>query len=609
MGIPSFFSHLLKNKHYKNIHSGIKNNNQDTNINNDYFFLDYNGIVYKAYDKVKKTIEGKNLSKTKIEELIIEEVIRYTKYLICEIVKPKKMTYISFDGPAPRAKMIQQRSRRYKGYSEKMFLQNEKKKYGILKDEIEWDRSANISPGTEFMQKLGEELIKIIDVKGFSDHNPKMEFILNDSNIPGEGEHKFLSFIHSMKTKKTQINSKICIYGGDADLFVLSISTHKNNINILREIQLEIPEIKEMYQDYEFVMVNIDQLRNAFYNDLTYNFKNVSFDKEKILNDYIFLTFLVGNDFVISLPFLKINKDGLKTLIKIYHDIKINHSNYLVIYNSNEQDPPKINVTFLKELITEMSKREDSLMKMHYRRNIQSLIRGYKNPRRIESELKMTPYEKVSSRYTHLEVCSPDHPLFNKYRKEFNKIDYNLDYEVWKEQYYKYYLNIDKNNEEEYLNVRMELIENYLESLVFTLKYYFQGCPSWTWKYKFRISPLLSDILYGLDKIDINKIVFKKDKPYTPFQQLMLILPPQMNILVPPILRPIMIDDKLMCTQFYPTDINMDVTIGLKTMYSEAILPEIDEELLIPIIKKFEKKLNEDEKKRNMIKTKYYYMK
>ena len=41
MGIPSFFSHLLKNKHYKNIHSGVKNNNQDNveNIDNDYFFF------------------------------------------------------------------------------------------------------------------------------------------------------------------------------------------------------------------------------------------------------------------------------------------------------------------------------------------------------------------------------------------------------------------------------------------------------------------------------------------------------------------------------------------------------------------------------------------
>ena len=85
MGIPTFFLKIITNKYYKNIHSGIINGK----INCDYFFLDYNGIVYSAYGNIIKDIEGKNFNKDKIEELIIEEVIRYTKYLICEVVKPK----------------------------------------------------------------------------------------------------------------------------------------------------------------------------------------------------------------------------------------------------------------------------------------------------------------------------------------------------------------------------------------------------------------------------------------------------------------------------------------------------------------------------------------
>ena len=140
MGVPTFFLTILRNKFYKNVHSGVNNGKVDC----DYFFLDYNGIVYAAYAKVKKDIECKNLSKDKIEEIIIDEVIRYTKYLICDVVKPKKMTYIALDGPAPRAKMIQQRSRRYKTYHQKIFLQNQKKKLKIDSDINEWDTSANI---------------------------------------------------------------------------------------------------------------------------------------------------------------------------------------------------------------------------------------------------------------------------------------------------------------------------------------------------------------------------------------------------------------------------------------------------------------------------------
>ena len=74
-----------------------------------------------------------------------------------------------------------------------------------------------------------------------------------------------------------------------------------------------------------------------------------------------------------------------------------------------------------------------------------------------------------------------------------------------------------------------------------------------------------------------------------------------MNSLVPSCLRPIMNDDSLLCTQFYPTDFKLDVAYGFKTQYSEAILPEIDEELLIETVKKYEKDLTPEEKIRNSL--------
>lgn len=602
MGIPTFFLSILEKKNYKNVHSGVKNGE----LNCDYFFLDYNGIVYSAYFKIKKNIDGNNLTKDKIETLIIEEVIRYTKYLICDVVKPKKLTYIALDGPAPRAKMVQQRSRRYKTYFEKKYIQNEKKKLNINTDKFEWDTSANISPGTVFMHKLSESLIDVIKVKGFSTHNINMEILLSDSNFPGEGEHKFLPLIRSMRKNKSTQNANVYLYGEDADLIVLSISTHKSNMHILRKVQLETSRVmKEMYENYEFIDLNINNLGNAFNHDLTRTLENIQFDKMKILNDYIFLTFLVGNDFVVSMPFLKIRKDGLKTLIAIYHDIKVKYSEYLVIYNPDIDTPPSINLEFFKELIFELSKKEDSFMKKQYN-EIEKFLRGYKDSKRLEREAILSPLEIIQSRYSHLQVCSPDHPLFNIYHEDFKKVNYKADYDTWKEEYYKFYLNIDKKNLEEYNNGRMNIVKNYLESLTYTLKYYFQGCPSWKWNYKYRISPLISDIFEGLNNniMDVNNHHFELGKPYTPFQQLMLILPPQMNDLVPSVLRPIMTDDKLLCTQFYPIEFMIDVTTGIKTMYSEAILPEIDEELLISTVEKYEKKLTPDEIIRNTIRDK-----
>lgn len=601
MGVPTLFLSIIKNKYYKNVHNGVTNGK----IECDYFFLDYNGIVYKAYDRIKKEIEGHNHSKEEMEKIIIDEVIRYTKYLICDVVQPKKMAYISLDGPAPRAKMVQQRSRRYKGYHDKIYLQEAKKNYHVEMDKIEWDRSANISPGTDFMEKLSNRLLEIMKIKGFSIHNPKMEIILSNSNVPGEGEHKFLPVIRLMRKKKTTENSSVYLYGSDADLLVLATSTHKNNMHIIREIQFENTlELKKLYESYEFIQVNIDNLRTAFHNDLTRTLEsNQHFDKNRILNDYIFLTFLVGNDFVMSMPFLKIKKDGLKSLIAIYHEIKSNH--YLINYDPNSDNVPIVNVDFFKELIHMISKKEDMFMK-NQQKEIERHMKGFKDERRMIAEEKSTPFEIFSTRYIHLEICNPDHPLFEKYAPEFKKIDYNEDYEIWSEQYYKYFYNISKENMKEYLDFRMKIVKNYLESLMFTLKYYFQGCPSWNWHYKFRTAPLLHDVYYALNNniIDMNNLDFTLGVPYTPFQQLMLIFPPQMDFLVPSILRPIMNDDKLLCTQFYPTDFKLDVLIGIKQEYSEALLPEIDEELLLSTVKKYEAKLNEVEKSRNIIRDK-----
>jgi hypothetical protein len=43
--------------------------------------MDYNGIVYNAYENIKKDIEGKNYSKDKIEELILKKLFELHKTL------------------------------------------------------------------------------------------------------------------------------------------------------------------------------------------------------------------------------------------------------------------------------------------------------------------------------------------------------------------------------------------------------------------------------------------------------------------------------------------------------------------------------------------------
>ena len=607
MGVPTLFKKIINNKHYKNIHKGIRNGQ----TNCDYFFMDYNGIVYNAYENIKKDIEENDYSKNKIEELVIEEVINITKDLICNVVRPKKLTYIALDGPAPRAKMVQQRSRRFKAVIEKKFIKELKEKFKMNQEKESWDRSANISPGTEFMEKLSNRIIKAMKEKTFQQHNLNMKIIFNNGNTPGEGEHKFLHLLRNMRTMESKKYDKIYLYGRDADLIILAVCTHKFNIHIIREIALENDRyLNEMYDGYKYLELNIDNLKDGFYNDLirkdSYKEKEgiVITKKSKIslLNDYIFLTFLAGNDFVLSLPFLKIKKDALSKIINIYQDIKDDFPDYLVKFDFRKDKKASINIDFLKKIFEKGFEKEDEWMKKDIQDEIDKYLNGYIPPQTKELESKMSEYEIIKNRYTHLHVASPNHPLYEQYQKDIRELDYNEEYSKWRLNYYNYFLGEDT---EEILN---PCIENYLESLYFTLNYYFVGCPSWSWHYKFRIAPLLGDVYQYLEKYNniekFNK--FNLDSPMSPFQQLLFILPPQNKEILPEVLRDIMTDDSIGATQYYPESIKIDAVFGGKTMYSEAILPEIDDNYLRNIIEKYETKLNESEKLRNTIRTKSY---
>jgi 5'-3' exonuclease len=610
MGVPTLFKKIIDNKYYKNIHRGIKNGQ----TNADYFFMDYNGIVYNAYENIKKDIEKNDYTKDKIEELVLEEVVSCTKALICNVVKPKKLTYIALDGPAPRAKMVQQRSRRFKAVMEKKFMKDLNEKFKMNESKVIWDRSANISPGTEFMEKLSNRIIKAMKEKTFQQHNKDMKIIFNNGNTPGEGEHKFLNLLRNMRTMESKKNDKIYLYGRDADLIILAVCTHKSNIHIVREIKAENdPRLNEIYKGYTYLELNIDNLKDGFYNDIIRKdsfkekegIKIIKKSKVSLLNDYIFLTFLAGNDFVLSLPFLKIKKRSLEKIINIYQEIKDDFEDYLVKFDFRKDKKPSINIDFLKKIYENSALKEDEWMKKDIQSEVDKFLNGYMDQRQMESESKLSEYDKIKNRYTHTHIASPHHPLFEDYQKEIRSLDYNRDYEIWRADYYENFLNVKSEEDSKIIDL---CIENYLESLYFTLNYYLVGCPSWSWHYKFRVAPLLNDVFSYLDKHkDAEKFNnFKLDGPMTPFQQLLFILPPQNSHILPEVLRPIMTDSSIGVTQYYPEEIRIDAAFGGKTMYSEAILPEIDDIKLKNIIEKYEKNLTGDEKNRNIIREKSF---
>ena len=569
MGIPTFFRKIINQ--YPNIHHW----NEKESFT--HLFIDFNCLIYQAY---------RHLGEFKSESLLIKAVVEYLEKLVNTIVRPSELVYIAFDGVVPRSKMVEQRKRRYKSLKIDEYKAALQKKYNVPPSGS-WDPSINILPGTAFMKNLSIAIWASIN-KG---RLKAKEVILSDASVSGEGEQKFISYIRNLDGK-----SKICIYGLDADLIVLSLTTHKkDDILILREAQ-DSPIEVEKYGQIGYLYLSPIKYIHALFDSLRID--TAKYDIQRVIYDYTFLTFLAGNDFVRRISFIKITEKpegGFDLLLSIYKRLLTEFKTYLI-----DNDTLKVNYLFFSKIIKELAEKEE-----HYLREMNKGRHGKIAAEQQRFKDKAAELgnagggaNKVAfelEKFEHSSYYNPINPYYKKYEHYFKKIDYNQSREIWRKQYYQEFFN---TNEPEYITMICEI---YLQSLLYTLRYYLESeSPDLHWYYPFNTAPLISDLhQYLASKKDLNHIKFKKTDSYTPLQQLMLILPVQKaNKMLPKKYVQLMQTTLL---PYYPIDFNLDVIQGEKFMRSEPILPNIEDEVVMKELKKI--KLSVEEKTLNKLDT------
>ncbi|KAH8925699.1 putative 5-3 exonuclease [Atractiella rhizophila] len=222
MGVPKFFRFM--SERYPLISQLI----QDDKIPEfDNLYLDMNGIIHNcSHDDGPSHIP---------EHQIFLSIFAYIEHLFTKI-KPKKLFFMAVDGVAPRAKMNQQRSRRFRTAKEAEKQQREADRKGAVKKGDPFDSNC-ITPGTPFMARLSSSLKYFIHKKVTEDSAwREVTVILSGHEVPGEGEHKIMEYIRLAKAQPDyNPNVRHCLYGLDADLIMLGLLSHDPHFCLLRE--------------------------------------------------------------------------------------------------------------------------------------------------------------------------------------------------------------------------------------------------------------------------------------------------------------------------------------------------------------------------------------
>ena len=208
--------------------------------------IDLNGLFHPCAQKIYEYGDHKKirlLSKNKYQQRDnLKNKLRFFNEVSSKIeslrrkISPKKKLILCIDGVAGCAKMAQQRQRRFRSSLPSNESQNGECEIVITEQSSEKKFNPScLTPGTAMMDHLGKYLEWYIRTMiSTSPDWQYLEVIFSNEKVPGEGEHKIINYIKSYKEKG--ITENICIHGLDADLIMLTLSTHLDTpLYILRE--------------------------------------------------------------------------------------------------------------------------------------------------------------------------------------------------------------------------------------------------------------------------------------------------------------------------------------------------------------------------------------
>lgn len=620
----------------------------------DNFYLDMNGIIHPC-------THGNNDS----EFVYLDETAMFKKIFLYvdrlyKMVQPNQVLYLAVDGTAPRAKMNQQRSRRFRAAKEAEQLaadlaarENFKGKELKIDENKQRFDSNCITPGTDFMLKLSLSLQKWVDYKLKTDPfwMNGATVIVSGPDVPGEGEHKVMDFIRESQAeyKKTGESTDLygpgrthVLYGLDADLIMLGLVTHERNFMLLREKMSVVMagrgrnkyrKKKDMmeYTRHDFELLELTSLRKL----LAIQFRKFSdqfednYSLDRIVDDFVFMCMLVGNDFLSHSPHLEINGGAISLMMTTYIDLLPDWGGYLT-------DREKIAPERFEEFIYHLAVyEEEHFKKRGYEENepgwkleadnerdendfYGSFYSGNPTPacaaaaNFVGSEPPPSRKTKQVSKKTE-EVGNEDetrsvdedseypHVVGPKGNRAFRRKHPDSEARSYRDFYYESKLGWPTEDRERTLFQRRAHARDFLEGLHWNLNYYHNGCCDWDWYFPHLYSPLSTDMVnlnefYHDDKEDaeFKSLRFDLGTPFPSLAQLLSVLPPQSANLLPAPLGELMIHPSSPLIEYYPSDFTTDPNGKRQSWEALVEIPFIKSDLLLGTVQQILEKDDAD---------------
>jgi len=517
----------------------------DIGVSIDTLMLDMNGIYHTAAQKAFEYGEHKpkpnrlnphpkpTIPKEERERVLFEIVCNTVEGMIAT-ARPVKRVVLCVDGPAPQSKQNQQRQRRFRAASEK------------TQEEFDTFDSNCITPGTKFMDSLSRHIDSYIRHKiQTSPVWKNLEIVFSDEKAPGEGEHKLMNYIRMYgKTEE-----KYCIVGADADLIMLTLATKMPNFYLLR------PDMYSSTNDY--FAIDIGGVSKTLAKVMEWSGK--SFDAERVVDDFVLMCFLAGNDFLPHSPTIEIIEGGINTLVTVYKKVCTQYGHLTQRVNGASWFINEPFGMFLREL----SKYEKITLE-------KKLDRGgfFPDPILEANSVKRGPHHNVD---------------MDAYRSSYAAASF------------------DKFGANE-----KQVCHEYFEGLQWVLYYYTRGVYNWRWCYPFHYAPFAFHLHQHINTFRMPP--HKDTVPYLPFQQLLFVLPPKSAKLLPTPLDKLLTSESSALKPFCPDELIIDMAGKRNSWEGVVLIPLIDPKIVQGEYERLEDQLSDEALKRNKVGQTFVYV-